>query len=510
MSSFTKVLANVLTDDLGVVESKIVDFVKLSFFKNRKHKYYKGYQSYHYKDLDKYFGRSNFKPINDSTGLFDLLPYNYGEKYTRGLKPSTKLIKCFNKAIDQWLPELDEAEHLTFSKSGGVSSRDINGNNSKFKANILQAIQVDIKALANLSKITPENDREVRVKVQATVMLDLALDKKHLPKKWIPQRYVQHKTGRLYSDGISLQNCCREVRYSALNGMYSFDIDNCHYAILAQLTKTPTPTINYYLVNKKLVRNELSHDLNLPVDDVKQILISLIFGASMNKFKTGNAIADICKTEECYNKVLSSKFIQSLHKEVTKAGRELIAKNTVTGRGKYTGKVKNAMRLICDERATSKKLSHLLQGYEVAALEVVTNITKTDTVALLHDGWVCYSDYDKSVFEKAIKEQLGLVLTVEFTRIECKYLAPIKKPVDGTSTSTQSIEHTDACKLIDRGLPQHCSSSFITTILSISKQSQPEPNLHYYLHTLLITFFGAKINYVTLINYILRELVSYT
>lgn len=436
MADFTETLASVLADVFGIYESKIVDFVKLSIFKNRKHTHYKGYQSYSFKELDQVFGRSNFEAINESTGLFVKLPYSYDGKFTRGLKPSTKLIECFNKAIDQWLPEVDAAEHEAFSKSGGIASRDTNGNNSKFKGNILQAVQVDVKALANLAKITPNTDKETRIKAQAAVMLDLALDKKHIPKKWISQRYIQHKTGRLYSDGVSLQNCCREVRYSALNGLYSFDIDNCHYSILAQTTKTATPTIDSYLLNKKAVRDGLSCDLDLPIDDIKQILISLIFGASLSEFKQGNAIADICETEQRYSKVVSSTFIQGLYKEVTKAGQELIAKN-IAKKGRYSGKVINAMGLVCDERASSKRLSHLLQGYEVKALEIVTSITKIDTAALLHDGWVTYSNYDKRVFESAIKAQLGLLLSVEFTPIECKYLLDTKTP---TGCNTKGLE----------------------------------------------------------------------
>tara|TARA_R110002124_G_scaffold239415_2_gene404596 strand:+ start:38 stop:1504 length:1467 start_codon:yes stop_codon:yes gene_type:complete len=465
MANFTDSLATVLADEFGIVESKIVDFVKLSFFKNRKHKYYKGYQSYHYKELSKYFGRSNFELINDSTGLFDALPYNYGEQYTRGLKPSTKLIECFNKTIDQWLPEVEEAEHESFSKSGGIASRGVTGNKSKFKSNILQAVQVDVKALANLVKITPTNEKEMRIKAQAAVMLDLALDKTHLPKKWISQRYTEHKTGRLYSDGVSLQNCCKEVRYSALNGLYSFDIDNCHYSILAQLTKTPTPTVDHYISNKKAARTALSCELNLPVDKVKQILISLIFGASLSEFKKGNAIADICETEERYSQVLSNEFIRSLYNEVSKAGSELIKANTLKT-GRHSHKVKNIMGLICDERVSSKKLSHLLQGYEVKALEVVTSITQTDTAALLHDGWVTYSNHDKGVFEKAIFEQTGLHLSVEFEIVKPTIEQPFNSAADLASNDVQEIEELISCKLIDRvELPCVYSLELITPLV---------------------------------------------
>jgi hypothetical protein len=361
------------------------------------------------------------------------------------------LIACFNKAIELWLPEVDQEEHSAFNKSGGILSRDTNGNNTKFKANILQAVQVDVKALANLAKITPTNDRQMIVKAQAAVMLDVALDSKKLPRNWISQRYIQHKTGRLYSDGVSLQNCCKEVRHSALNGLYSFDIDNCHYSILAQLTKTPTPGTNSYLANKQRIRNEIANELALPVDDVKQILISLIYGASLSPFKKGNAIADICGTEAQYNKVLACGLIVGLYKELKIAGRELIDRYTVL-KGKHSGKVKNAMGLICDERTSSKKLSHILQGYEVKALEVVTSITKTDTAALLHDGWVTYSNHNKAMFEAAIKKRLGLTLTIDFNSIECSFEAPCKNATATINKGTQTSEHTKPCKLIDRGV----------------------------------------------------------
>ena len=314
-------------------------------------------------------------------------------------------------------------------------------------------------------KITPTNQKEMRIKAQAAVMLDLALDKTHLPKKWISQRYTEHKTGRLYSDGVSLQNCCKEVRYSALNGLYSFDIDNCHYSILAQLTKTPTPTVDHYISNKKAARTALSCELNLPVDKVKQILISLIFGASLSEFKKGNAIADICETEERYSQVLSNEFIRSLYNEVSKAGSELIKANTLKT-GRHSHKVKNIMGLICDERVSSKKLSHLLQGYEVKALEVVTSITQTDTAALLHDGWVTYSNHDKGVFEKAIFEQTGLHLSVEFEIVKPTIEQPFNSAADLASNDVQEIEELISCKLIDRvELPCVYSLELITPLV---------------------------------------------
>jgi hypothetical protein len=95
----------------------------------------------------------------------------------------------------------------------------------------------------------------------------------------------------------------------------------------------------------------------------------------------------------------------------------------------------------------------LLQGYEVKALEVVTSITQTDTAALLHDGWVTYSNHDKGVFEKAIFEQTGLHLSVEFEIVKPTIEQPFNSAADLASNDVKEIENSVACKLIDRVKP---------------------------------------------------------
>jgi hypothetical protein len=450
VNTFSDVLKQTIANDFGIVKDEIVEFAKLSFFKNKEHRYHKGYKSFPYQEVDKYFGRSQFDVINNNLKLFDVLSYSFTDKLTKAIKPSSKLTQSFNKAIDQWLPDIDEEEHNHISKSGGILSRNTNSNNKKFKGNILQAVKVNVKALYMITKITPKNKKETRIKIQSAVMLDLAINNKKLPKGWISQQYVEHKTGRLYSVGVSLQNCCREVRYGALNKLFSYDLDNCHYSILAQKARnTHTPNINYYLANKNKVRNKLARDLNLPIDQVKQILISLIFGASLTEFKIGYAIADIAKTKDVYEKITSNNLVQGLYREVSKAGKELIKNHTVKT-GRYAGKVTNAMGLICGDRESSKKLSHILQGYEVKALEIVTSITQNDTAALLHDGWVTYSKYDKRVFEQALKSKLSINLTVEFEIIECKFNHDDKSLVSLDTVDDKQDKNKLPCKLIER------------------------------------------------------------
>ena len=432
--TFKESLRHNIGNDFGIVSDKILDFVCRSIFSTRRHRLHNGYASHYCRVLDVFFGKRQFSVINKELGLYDVIAADYTQKLTRGIRPTAKLMECINRAVDQYLPDVDIAEHEDISESGGVLSRNVTGSNSKFKSNIPQAVQINVEALSQLIKITPTDKRETLVKAQAAVMLDLALEtKKGFPKSWISQRYTEHKTGRLYSGGVSLQNCCKEVRHSALNQLHSYDFDNCHFTILVQLTTKKVPTIRYYVKHKDEVRESLSNDLNLPIADVKQILISLGYGAKLGAYDDTHAISKICKTEECYSLVKANVIISGIHSEISAAAKEIVKNHTST-KGRFAGKVVNKMGLVCDDRSINKKLSHILQGYEVAALEVVTDITKGDTAALLHDGWVTYSKYNKVIFERAVFEQLGIKLSVDYKPIECKYFNS-SKSVTPTTTN---------------------------------------------------------------------------
>lgn len=70
----------------------------------------------------------------------------------------------------------------------------------------------------------------------------------------LPITYVQSNGGRLYAEGaVNLQNCKREIRKTALAGMFDVDIENCHYNLLEQMCARigiKTPRISHYVRNK--------------------------------------------------------------------------------------------------------------------------------------------------------------------------------------------------------------------------------------------------------------------
>jgi hypothetical protein len=88
--------------------------------------------------------------------------------------------------------------------------------------------------------------------------------------------------GRIYLSGINLQNCKKEITAAALSGQYIYDADCAVFGIFAavadELTNTSMPYTLNYINNKGLVRDRISEDTGLSIDEVKQCLISAGFG----------------------------------------------------------------------------------------------------------------------------------------------------------------------------------------------------------------------------------------
>jgi len=53
----------------------------------------------------------------------------------------------------------------------------------------------------------------------------------------VAHHYRESRTGRLTADGYNLQGAPRSVRRSALVGLWDYDFENCHYAIIQQMAK---------------------------------------------------------------------------------------------------------------------------------------------------------------------------------------------------------------------------------------------------------------------------------
>lgn len=244
------------------------------------------------------------------------------------------------------------------------------------------------------------------------------------PTGTMPFKYVEIITGRLYSDGINPQTWPRELRKAAFPGQYDFDFENCHYSIFSQLAKREdkqTPSIDYYLANKRQVRRSLADDIGVSKDDMKQCLIALIYGARLtvwegNDKRKANAVTDIIGPEKATKLFLNPLYI-NMKLDINACRKSILRAHTKSqGLVNAMGKALPLKVQLDKDGKKEKKvdfLSHILQGYESKMLETVVQLHGESITVLQHDGWTCT---DGNICLNNISSQIqvktGLVMAI--------------------------------------------------------------------------------------------------
>lgn len=404
------------------------------------HNFYgRGFRFMTYKRINKYMKSPEFIAMNMGQSLFYVRGYKK-RVFTRGFKPTNKLIKCVNNSISLYL----EPENTTFlvetgQKTGKISSKRKNGGRSTFEAVVTNSCRVDVTGLKTiLEKLHSElvllqqyasNNIQRGDKFMETIyqrieqvtshrnhaleLYNQATDKNLIAWGFVPLQYQQVGTGRVYAKGVSLQNAPRAIRAAALGSCYEYDIENCHYEFLRQKSGIHIPYIQQYCANKSQVRALLANKLNLPIKTIKTILLSLIYGANAHIYlperedKDASAISAACGNAETFYRVIDNPIIKGIRDEIKSAANILIHQYTRNGR------LTNAMRIYyTGDNNWSKQLAHVLQGLEAKALEAVANITGSDTMLLLHDGIYTTSQWNKKALSQAILAATGCKITV--------------------------------------------------------------------------------------------------
>lgn len=232
-------------------------------------------------------------------------------------------------------------------------------------------------------------------------------------------RYIQSDMGRLYAQGINLQNIQKEIRNIVLMGFWDYDIEACHHTILYQLAgsyELDLPAVGHYLANKDQVREQIAKDVGITVKQAKACITMQIYGAYQSKrdpvdYKDAiPGLIGLDKAEALYQHPLW----QGLQKDLPK-GRAMILKRWPDRRlDKKRGKVKlvNAMGLPIEAHADPKKvLAHLLQGIEAKMLEVVRLLYPNTLELMMHDGFVSKTRFDVERLEVAILEATGFAVS---------------------------------------------------------------------------------------------------
>jgi hypothetical protein len=155
------------------------------------------------------------------------------------------------------------------------------------------------------------------------------------------------------------------------------------------------------------------------LDDIKQSLISLLYGAPLNP---NPDFASIPKRLGVASAQLFIKhsFVKNLRQEISSIGKYIV-EDIFTSRGCYV----NAMGIeppnIAGAKANFNLLSHALQGVEALALKTVVAHHQQDILLCMHDGWVSRTQLDCNQLQDSIFRATGFDLGIEEVQLP-KYM----------------------------------------------------------------------------------------
>ena len=231
----------------------------------------------------------------------------------------------------------------------------------------------------------------------------------------VHQSYEETTSGRLLAQGLlNLQTCHREVRAACLPAHYDYDIECCHYALLANLAArqgVQTPRIDAYVSDKKKLRREVEMASGGTYEEAKQIITSLIYGAPLTASPLGS-IAELVGTQAA-ERLCRLQPLADLYAEL-KAARNGVLESYRAEAERY-GRITNAAarRIPTKGLRRSQLLSHILTGEESEVLKVAIANQSADIVLLAHDGFVTTQPIDKAALEAKILRATGHRLSLD-------------------------------------------------------------------------------------------------
>jgi len=427
-----------------------------------QHNRHEDASSFFYKDLYRRFGEKQFNKINSEVNVFDVSPnWSKDNNQTRAYRLSPKT----QSALDKYLKICAREEKRSVKSSQGylvmntgnilrkppkaIASKAIDGNTAKTRTDI---------QIESLTPINTTNLNDYAKALYAFIALNqagnsqiemfadqpgAAITKETIDKirhranfakmviGWsrigicenpvLVHQYVQYGTGRLYARGpVNLQTVPREIRQTALQGFYDYDMDNCHYALFHQLAARAgyqADTIAHYLANKSTIRTELSNAIDRPIDAVKQSLLAIMYGTSNTAFASEYhktpALPKYLRGEA--DKFRNLPFVKRLFKDIRAGTKAIIKHQGETNRHN----IKNAMGYTIDIKADTKKImAHLLQGLEAKILEVAITEHSKNIILLQHDGFTCRKKIDAEQLSELVRDQLGYEITFSEDRLQ--------------------------------------------------------------------------------------------
>lgn len=424
------------------VQHRLAVLIWNIYSKRREHKIFPTQAFFSYQELYGKFGRDGFNKINGRLKIFDVpkqwsKKLHYGKPYS--LTPEVRRIRTtyLNRSRKESSKLVLEDGSYLRTPPKALASKDMDGfTKTGFKdIKLRTCVPVDIQELKNLRKnlrtrkkqieagywrgdlffqeIAPESiqryiDEINQVLIKANTQV--------CGPGRVMHRYIQSKAGRLYAKGINLQTAKGTIKEVALDGLWEYDFENCHYSIFHQLTERAgieCPHIKDYLKRKTTIRKQIAKEVQISEESAKECLIAIMYGARDSLWHE-NAIPRTVG-EEAAKRLSNNPLFKHIYAEIQSGRKAILEWWQNTGRTTYM----NAMgKRIKKEETDEKILAHLIQGIEAKMLNIVLDLYSERILLLQHDGFAADEQLDKKRITKKINEDTGFDMKLSEEKIQ--------------------------------------------------------------------------------------------
>jgi len=418
------------------IQARLAWMVWRSDSKRRSHREHEDSFSIGYKELEQYFGRNKFiSGINERLKIFQITPNWSAEKHvTRAYKLTNPVKQIMGRYLR---PRKQNTERMIGLDGRAlrrlrkpIAAKD-NKDNKGVTIQVWRGVElpnkipVDLNGLRRLyAQLKRDRSAQQMDLFSDADPDDLTAVLQYLAKLiklantdiagpgFVPHRYREASTGRLYAIGESLQTIPREIRKAALHGLYEWDFSNCHFAIFDQMAARygyKCREIQYYLRNKTQVRQEIAERAQIRIEESKQALIALMYGAKINLW-FGRAIIKMVKDRA--PQLFEDKQFKAIASDII-GGRRAILSGW--HRKTRTGLINDLGKRVALKAKPEIRLAHLIQGIEAKALRGVCNLYRVELP--MHDGFVTKDRVDKQKVERMVDNTTGYHLKLEGGKI---------------------------------------------------------------------------------------------
>ena len=435
------------------VQRALAQMLWLTTHPRRRHLKHEGMTSMSVKTLDQIWGIGQRMRDHGLGGYFHVLSGSNlsRQRYTNAYRPTDRMAealrRCLEESIDdQWVDASAVAARVVRKFPNAIKSLSSDGKrNTKWKgvepANCTFVNRANLVNLRDYFHVEAERWRTViaspngntRANVKALDRLELRwhvtsmlLRKSYnaVAPGFIPIQYSEVSTGRITTEGVSLQSAPREIRSAALAGCWDYDLSNCHWALAFHLAARHgyhCRVVQHYLENKDEVRSAIAKDVGITVKQAKECLLMLMYGATRSQRDWGDDAFPTLITLDNARRLYQNATFDAMRTDISKA-REVILKNLPV----RAGWIVNALGLqISNVKSPAARLSHILQGLEAKALMAVVRQYGRQVKLCVHDGWVSQERLVLPDVEKLVSDAIGVPVEVEEVQLPPVPVTPI-------------------------------------------------------------------------------------